>query len=624
MVLVVVDPEAAAQRGPAIPGRHPDDAKARRHVVLVRHRRLQRRRAAEPRDDTLVVRIDVGVDGRRCEVEIVACAEVQRDVVGHLPRVLRVRRRIPDRRIGLPRPDVPAEAGRVARRIVDVERPVLRDPPTALVRRFDVHVHLLARDDPAELELVTAADQREVVDDEQIPLAFETREGRRAEIGARIADSRELARRVAGRGVVPRSGEQLRPAEPAGQVAQNPRLVHAVGHKQLVERRVAQGCCPVAEDVPQGTAEGLARLERLERGRGSWRGTAHVQVAPVRVRVAEVCPVLLVHVHVDLADADRLLLAGGDDRRRDGLPPVIRDPEHIGRCEVQPLDSGEVEHLVFHDRTAEETSPPLLIERRRRIQEDRLPARVVPAGERRAVEPVVAEEPVTASIHRVGAAARDHVQNAAGGLPVFRAERVGEDLEFLDPVLGKVVRLTAVELHLVRRAVDDDAVGEGPLAGDRHAGALARTRRVRRRRAGRERRERAEIARDGRQIVDLFVGDDRRQRALRLDRHTLRDDVNRLGHASDLHREVDGQVLADAQHEVLLGWREARQLGSQFVRAGPEVREKILPLAAGDRALHRVGLDLAHRHGHAGQRATLLIEHGAAQRPQSGLGHGWR
>src|SRR5204863_3206309 len=122
----------------------------------------------------------------------------------------------------------------------------------------------------------------------------------------------------------------------------------------------------------------------------------------------------------------------------------------------------------------------------------------------------------------------------------------GEDLEFLDPVLRKVVRLTAVELHLVRRAVDDDAVAERPLAGDRHPGALARTRRVRRRRTRRERRERAEIARDGRQIVDLFVGDDRRGFSFRLDRQTFWDAFYLRGQASHLHLEVAAEVFSEA------------------------------------------------------------------------------
>ena len=138
--------------------------------------------------------------------------------------------------------------------------------------------------------------------------------------------------------------------------------------------------------------------------------------------------------------------------------------QHVGRGEVEPLEAAEIEHLVLHDRTADEAAPALLIEGRRRGEEDRLPARVVAAGKRRLVELVVAEKPIAAPAERVRAASRDDVQHPACGLPVLGAERVGQHLEFLDPVLRKIVRLPPVELHLIRRAVHDDAVCEWPLA----------------------------------------------------------------------------------------------------------------------------------------------------------------
>src|SRR5439155_10610808 len=114
---------------------------------------------------------------------------------------------------------------------------------------------------------------------------------------------------------------------------------------------------------------------------------------------------------------------------------------------------------------------------------DRLLRGIVAAGKRRTIELVVAEEAVGARLRGIRPAARDDVQHPAGRLPVFGAERVGQYLEFLDPVLRKIVRLATVELHLVRRAVDDDAVRERPLAGDRDARALPGAGGRRRRRA---------------------------------------------------------------------------------------------------------------------------------------------
>ena len=137
------------------------------------------------------------------------------------------------------------------------------------MRRFDVHVHLLARDDAAELELMPARDEREIVGEEQVAFTFEAGERGAAEIGPRIADPRELAGRVSDRGVVPGGSQQVGPAQTAGDIGENPRLVHTVAGAELIERLVREGRRPVPQYVPQRTAEGLTRLERLERSRGA-------------------------------------------------------------------------------------------------------------------------------------------------------------------------------------------------------------------------------------------------------------------------------------------------------------------------------------------------------------------
>ena len=77
------------------------------------------------------------------------------------------------------------------------------------MRRLDVHVHLLARDDAADLELVPAADEGEIVDQEQIALAFEARERGGAEARAGIGRAREFPRRVSQRRGVASGGQEL-------------------------------------------------------------------------------------------------------------------------------------------------------------------------------------------------------------------------------------------------------------------------------------------------------------------------------------------------------------------------------------------------------------------------------
>src|SRR6185295_3709616 len=141
---------------------------------------------------------------------------------------------------------------------------VLREAPDADVCRLDVHVHLLSRDDAARLELVAAADEREVVDNEQVAFALEAGERRRPEACPWIRAAGVLPRRIAGGGGVAGGREQLRPAEPAADVREDPRLVHAVADPQLVEGPVADRRRPVPEDVPERSAEGLARLQRFE------------------------------------------------------------------------------------------------------------------------------------------------------------------------------------------------------------------------------------------------------------------------------------------------------------------------------------------------------------------------
>src|SRR5262245_6889309 len=132
---------------------------------------------------------------------------------------------------------------------------------------FDVHVHLLTRHDAARLQLMPAADEREVVDDEEIALTLETSERGGAEAGAREGGPGVLAGGIAVRRVVAGRVEQLGSAKSARDVGENPRLVDVVADAQLVESAIVERRGPVAHHAPQRTAEGLPRFERLERRR---------------------------------------------------------------------------------------------------------------------------------------------------------------------------------------------------------------------------------------------------------------------------------------------------------------------------------------------------------------------
>ncbi len=469
---------------------------------------------------------------------------------------------------------------------------------------------------PPNLNSCALFNQREIIDHEEIAFALKTGKRRAAEIGAGVAHAREFAGRVPGRRVVPGGLQQGRPSEAAGDVRKNVRLVHAIADAQLVERSVRQGRGPVAEDIPERTAEGLPRLERFERRRGARRCTAHVQVASVGVRVAEIGAIVLVDVRVDLDHADGFGLPRRNHRGAHRLTPVVRNAEYIRRREIQTFDAAEVEDLVLDHRAADEATPPLLREWRRRVEKNRVLFRVVAAGERRLVELVVAEESIRARVEPVRAAARDDVHHAAGRLPVLGAERIRQHLELLNPVLWKVVRLSAVELHLVRCAVDDDPVAEWTLARDGHAGALSRAGGVRRRGPRGNCRERAEVARDRRQIVDLLVGDDRSERALRFNGDRPRDDVHGFRNAANLHDEVDGKILPNAEVEHLFAGDEACQFGEDLVLAGPQVGQEVTSFGSGHDRLNSVGFGQTYGDGDARQRTALLVEDGAPQRAE--------
>ena len=179
---------------------------------------------------------------------------------------------------------------------------------------------------------------------------------------------------------------------------------------------------------------------------------------------------------------------------------------------------------------------------------------------------------------------------------VAEERHFGEDvlvLKFLNPVLRELVRLAAVELHLVGRAIHDNPVGERSLPGDRHPSALAGPRGRRGGCSRRDDRQRAEIPSDGRKVVELLVADNRGQRALRLNRHALSDDLHRPRRRRPVawRRSRSGPDPRAAPGPD--AGREPRKLGEQLVGTRPEVGYEVLAITATDTRLNGVGLQVS-------------------------------
>ena len=272
--------------------------------------------------------------------------------------------------------------------------------------------------------------------------------------------------------------------------------------------------------------------------------------------------------------------------------------------------------------TAHEAAPALLTERRRFGEELGLAVHEA-AGIRRAVQARVAKESIRAPAERVRAAARDHVHDAARRGAELRAERVGQDLKLLHPVLREGGRLLPVELPHGRRAVDEDAVGERALAVERQrlarpAGAVA---------AGsggdprRQEGQRAEITLDHRQVVDLFFLDDRRHGASRrLHQSRVADDGDVFLDGAERHPEIEADLLPDLEDDArAANAAESGQLDRDFVLACREVRQVVLPELRRDGGLDGVGGDMPRGHGRAGQHRALFVGDLAANRGQGDL-----
>src|SRR6185503_4088523 len=295
--------------------------------------------------------------------------------------------------------------------------------------------------------------------------------------------------------------------------------------------------------------------------------------------------------------------------------PVLGDRQARRRLVVETLDAAEEKDLVGDDRPAQVPAQPALVEDRRRREEDGRAAGEAP-GVGRAVELRVLEESVGPSLERVGAAPRDDVQHGARRIAELGRESVGHHLEFLNPVLRKRLGLRPVELHRVGRAVDEDVVLVLMLAGGRepHGRSAGGAH------AGGELGEIGEIPADRRQVFHALGVDERADHVLRLDQRRLPGDGHVFLDRPDFEREIQIGRLPDAQDDVgPFARSKSRELHRDLVGARRQARQKILAQLPGDADLRGVRLDLPDGHGGAGQHASLLVGHLAAQRREARL-----
>ena len=547
VILIVEDPGAAANGRPAIRGRRPDEAEARLDVVQIALHLGQRRRAAVVLHEPLVVGVDQLVADLDRVVDVVADAEVQRQVVAHLPRVLREDRRVPRRLEILGGADREAQLKRIAGRIVDVEHAIGPEGPAALLRGVDVHEEADPRELGADLELVLALHIHEVVDDVEVVLAFEPAGRRRPERRARVG---LLGRERLVGGVL----QEREPVLP-GRVPRDDQLVHAVVRAQLVERVGAERAREVAEHRPQRPVERRALLQRRERAAVAAVAAlaAAVRVGAEGPAVSERQPVVLAFRFAStFAHVHPARVLRGDDRGVPLIDPVLGDRQDRVLGVVVVLDAAEEEHLVLDDRTAQKAADAVVVVRRRRVEEHRLAVGEA-AGERRAIELRVAVEPVRAPLSVFAPLRVMTLSTPPVACPNSAEKPLVITWNSCTQSCGIRLGLRAVELLRVGRAVHEDLVLELALArgAESHGTAAAR------RDAGRQLRQAREVAVDGRQVVDLLPADHAAQGALRLDDGRLPLHFHRLGDAAHAQREVGGRLLADAQRQRPLAGRRS-------------------------------------------------------------------
>ena len=254
-----------------------------------------------------------------------------------------------------------------------------------------------------------------------------------------------------------------------------------------------------------------------------------------------------------------------------------------------------------------------------------VPLREIPRRVPLVVPVLIVQRPA----HRVGAAARHHRDAEAGAVPERRVEVRRLDAHFLDhvgvrrrgeapiaAVVGRAVDRPFVAAHAAgRRRVARRAVDE-PLRDIRHGG--------RRVDAGDEPRQQHGHVREHRQALDaapIEVLPGREDAGL--ENRRLAADRDGFADGADAQRQVDGGLLRDRQDDAAAHRRlEALQLGAHTVVPGQQQRRLVVAGRVRRQRRRDVRVDVGDRHGDAGHRATLLVEHMAGDRPARFLREG--
>ena len=226
-------------------------------------------------------------------------------------------------------------------------------------------------------------------------------------------------------------------------------------------------------------------------------------------------------------------------------------------------------------------------------------------------------------MQRVGAAPRHDVDVAAERAAELRLAAAGDDLELLDRVDAERDAAEPGGVVVGRQAVDDEAVREVALAGDREALA-----------------GHAEVSANS-CVLLVLVGEtpgtsSARSRKLRpfIGRFctsacgtvpaiwlravssacVVGDDGHRGVEAGDVERDGDVERRAGAQRERARVVLEALQLRPELVRADPQIGEAEPAVRVRGRLDGDVGRRLARADDRAGHGPALRIEHAAADR----------
>ena len=292
---------------------------------------------------------------------------------------------------------------------------------------------------------------------------------------------------------------------------------------------------------------------------------------------------------------------------------TARNAADIGQTSIlaQTFVAAEEEGLLAHDRPADVAANLMAIERRD------VRVRVVEVVLR--IERLVTEEPEGAAAQAVRSGARDGGDDAAAAPAILRAVVVDEDLELANgfhaqqTTGGASRRSIALEVHV--GAVELVANLVGPRAGDRDLGPHPAVHLPRRRRrcddSRLEQRQLAEVPTVERQLANLLRVDDGGNRgAGRVDNRRLATDCHHVLNRPDADRDVQGEVLADAEPDVRPAGRlESRQLDRHLVLPRFEAGRPVAAVRVRRQRAGDIRFDGSDVHRGARERSPGLVGH---------------